>query len=383
MEKIIDAVDKELLLAELTPDKKLRNTNKGGNEIYVVTYHDSPNVLREIGRLREIAFRENNSCSGNACDLDKYDMLENPYRQLIVWDPEAEKIIGGYRFICGPDVVMDGNGIPMLTSSHLFTYSRKFIDEYLPHAMELGRAFVVPEYQSSKAGRKAIFALDNLWDGLGALMAERPTIKYFFGKVTISGDYNLYCRELINYFLTIYFPDKEKLMYPHSPVATLIDPGTFEGLFTGNDFKTDYATLNREVRAKGETIPPLVNAYIKLSDSMKYFGSSVNDELGDSVEAGILIDFDQMYEEKKERHVDSFIKEKKDIIEQRFPEFASNAGESLFSQLQQRRAVRQARRMQRLEARKAEKAERKQRKAMAEIQKGVDNILEHFKVRIN
>lgn len=351
MEKIIDPVDVELLLKELTPDKKLRNTNKNNNEIYVVTYHDSPNVLREIGRLREITFRDSNGGVGKSCDIDYFDTMEKPYRQLIVWDPESMKIIGGYRFICGPDICLDEHGQPVLATAPFMHFSQNFIDNYLVHVMELGRAFIAPEFQSTKAGRKALFALDNLWDGLGALMVERPGLKYFFGKVTIYPWYNALCRDMIFYFMDLYFHDDDRLVTVSEPMHYKTDVRELEKLFTGDDFKADYARLNKEVRANGENIPPLVNSYIKLSQSMRYFGNGVCEEFGNAIEAGILIDFDQMYDDKKERHVDSFIKDKETEIKHRFPLFAKNAGESLFSQLQERRALRQERRKRLLEKR--------------------------------
>ena len=166
MEEIISPIAIELLESELTSDKFLRKTNKGGNDIYLVTAHNSPNIMKEIARLREISFRSSGGGSGLSLDIDEYDTCQNPYQQLIVWNPEAREIIGGYRFIHGKDVDFDENGAPKLTSSHLFAYSEKFIKEYLPYTLELGRSFVRPEYQSSKMGAKSLFALDNLWDGI-------------------------------------------------------------------------------------------------------------------------------------------------------------------------------------------------------------------------
>ena len=176
MEKIIDPVSVSLLKAELTPDKKLCNTNKAGNEIYVIDAFDAPNVLREVGRLREISFREAGGSSGLSMDLDEFDTMENPYKQIVIWDPDSEAIIGGYRYILGPDVKIRPDGQPHLATSHMFHFSETFIKDYLPHVIELGRSFVTPAYQSSKAGAKAIFALDNLWDGIGAVMMQHPNI---------------------------------------------------------------------------------------------------------------------------------------------------------------------------------------------------------------
>ena len=185
MQPIIPPISLDVLKAELTPGKKLRDTNKSHNEIYVITHHDSPNVMKEIGRLREEAFRDSGGGSGLSMDIDEFDTMENPYKQLIVWDPDSEKILGGYRYILGSDIKLDENGQPVLATSHMFHFSEKFINEYLPYTIELGRSFVSPEYQSSKAGAKAIFALDNLWDGLCDLVIERPGMKYLVGKMTM------------------------------------------------------------------------------------------------------------------------------------------------------------------------------------------------------
>ena len=199
MEPIIAPVSVDLLKAELTPAKKLRDTNKSKNEIYVVNHHDSPNVMREIARLREVTFRDAGGGSGLEMDIDEFDTMENPYQQLIVWDPEAEKILGGYRYILGTDIKLDENNQPLLATAHMFHFTEKFVKEYLPYTIELGRSFVTPEYQSSKAGAKALFALDNLWDGLGALIVKCTNMKYFFGKMTMYPEYNREARDLIRH----------------------------------------------------------------------------------------------------------------------------------------------------------------------------------------
>ena len=107
MEEIIKPVSKELLKAELTEDRRLRMTNKSNNQIYIITHQNAPNVMREIGRLREIAFRAAGGGTGMSMDIDEYDTMEHPYKQLIVWNPEAEEILGCYRYLLGTDVRFD------------------------------------------------------------------------------------------------------------------------------------------------------------------------------------------------------------------------------------------------------------------------------------
>ena len=307
---IIAPISKELLKAELTKDKFLRHTNKANNEIYIITHHNSPNVMLEIGRLREIAFRYYGGGTGLATDIDEYDTMDNPYKQLIVWNPDAEEIIGGYRFICGPDIVFDDNGEPVLATSHLFHFSKKFVDEYLPYTFELGRSFVTLEYQSTRIGSKGIFALDNLWDGLGALSVADPSMKYFFGKVTMYNTYDTQARDMILYFLNKYFPDPDRLVYPKHSLQIQSDQRTLKRMFDGGTFKADYKILNTAVRRMDLNIPPLVNAYMSLSPQMKVFGTAVNDAFGDVEETGILINKDEILEEKKKRHIESYLLDK-------------------------------------------------------------------------
>ena len=201
MEEIIKPISKELLKAELTEDKRLRMTNKSNNQIYIITAQNAPNVMKEIGRLREIAFRAAGGGTGLSMDIDEYDTMENPYKQLIVWNPEAEEILGGYRYLLGTDVRFDEKGAPILATSHMFNFSEKFLKEYLPTTVELGRSFVTLEYQSTRAGSKGLFALDNLWDGLGALTVIKSNVKYFFGKMTMYPSYNRFGRDMILFFL--------------------------------------------------------------------------------------------------------------------------------------------------------------------------------------
>ena len=310
MENIIPPVDKKLIISELTKDKFLRDTNKANNEIYIITHHNSPNTMREIGRLREIAFRHYGGGTGFSVDVDEYDTMDNPYKQLIVWNPEAEEILGGYRFICGPDIKFDKNGEPVLATSHLFHFSQKFIKEYLPYTFELGRSFVSLEYQTTRIGSKGIFALDNLWDGLGALAVADPSMKYYFGKVTMYNTYNIEARNMILYFMKKYFPDSDTLIWPKQSVKIETSESVLANIFYENELKADYKILNSAVRKLGINIPPLVSAYMGLSPQMKVFGTAVNDEFGNVEETGILINIDEIQEEKKKRHIESYLLEK-------------------------------------------------------------------------
>ena len=312
---IIQPISKELLKNELTPDKQLRMTNKSNNEIYVITAHNAPHVMLEIGRLREIAFREAGGGTGKETDIDEFDTCENCYKQLIVWNPEEEEIIGGYRYLPGTDWQYDAQGQPILATSHMFHFSEKFIKEYAPQTVELGRSFVSLPYQSSRMGAKSLFALDNLWDGLGALTVIRPNVRYYFGKMTMYPSYVRKGRDMILYFLKKYFDDKEHLIIPVKPLELETDPTELDALFCGHSFKEDYLILNREIRKLGYNIPPLVNAYMGLSPTMKLFGTAINYGFGDVEETGILIAIDEIFEEKRKRHIDTFIAMHHDELE--------------------------------------------------------------------
>ena len=311
---VIEPVSKDVLKAELTPDRQLRMTNKSNNQIYIVTAHNAPNVMREIGRLREIAFREAGGGTGKEMDIDEFDTCENCYKQLIVWNPEAEEIIGGYRYLEGTKWEFGSDGQPHLATSHMFHFSERFLREYAPYTIELGRSFVSVPYQSSRMGAKSLFALDNLWDGLGALTVIMPNVRYFFGKMTMYPSYVRKGRDMILYFLKKYFDDKDDLVIPMKPLKIEANEAELAALFCEHNFKGDYRILNREVRALGYNIPPLVNAYMSLSPTMRLFGTAINYGFGDVEETGILIAVDEILEDKRKRHIDSFVRENPDAL---------------------------------------------------------------------
>ncbi len=312
MEEVIQPVSRDLLRAELTEERRLRMTNKSHNQIYIVTAHNAPNTMREIGRLREIAFRAAGGGTGKSMDIDEFDTMESPYKQLIVWDPETEEILGGYRYILGTDVRYRPDGQPMLATAHLFHFSDKFLNEYMPVTIELARSFVTLEYQGTRAGSKGLFALDNLWDGLGALMVIMPNVKYFFGKVTMYPSYIRKGRDMILYFLKKHFADRDDLITPLRPLTIESDETELARLFCHDTFKDDYRVLHNEIRNMGYNIPPLVNAYMNLSPTMKMFGTAINYGFGDVEETGILIAVDEIVEEKRMRHVESFLRNEPD-----------------------------------------------------------------------
>ncbi len=306
MMPIIPPILTSELEKELTREKFVRVTNKGQNIIYDFAANEAPLLMREVGRLRELTFRSAGGGTGLEVDIDEYDVSDHPYRQLIVWDPIDKEILGGYRYIIGDKVKIGSNGVPELATTEMFHFSETFIKEYLPYTIELGRSFVQPQYQSSKAGAKALYALDNLWDGLGALVIENPSIKYFFGKVTMYTHFNRTARDLILSFMNKYFEDKERLVYPYEPVQIGLTENELKQIFVDPDFVDDYKVLVKRVRDFGENIPPLVNAYMTLSPSMRSFGTAINTHFGDVEETGIIITIKELYKDKTDRHMNTY-----------------------------------------------------------------------------
>jgi hypothetical protein len=304
----IPPVDRSLLEAELTPEKFVRKTNNGNNLIYIFDYKDSPNLMRELGRLREITFKDSGGGTGNEIDIDEFDLGDKPFRQLIVWNPEDKEIVGGYRFARGDSFQFDGKGEVLSPTAELFTFSEKFIKDYLPWSIELGRSFVQPNYQPQFNLRKGMYSLDNLWDGLGAIVIDNPGYKFLFGKVTMYPQYDHLARDLVLFFLNKFFPDPENLLVPRESLPLRHDKDFLESIFTGATYEDNYKILVHQVRAKGENVPPLVNAYMSLSRTMKTFGTALNRGFGNVEETGIIVTISDIYDFKIDRHIASYKK---------------------------------------------------------------------------
>ena len=305
---IAPPVDRELIKKELKQKHFLRMTNRGNKEIYITTAHLSPNIMREIGRLRELSFAADGGGTGKEVDIDEYDTLPDPYccKQLFVWNTEEEEIIGGYRFTHGSTMMVKPDGTIMTPTAEHYHFSREFIDNYLPYTVELGRAFVQPAYQPSLNLGKGLYSLDNLWDGLGALIVEIPETRYFLGKITIYDSMDREARDLILFFYQKYFPDPDGLIWPYEPTHIETDYNRLVRLFNGRNYKEDYQILLHAVRARGCTVPPLVNAYMNLSSTMRYFGTCPDHGLPGTNGVGILITLKDINDDKRVRHINSY-----------------------------------------------------------------------------
>lgn len=306
MQPIIEKVDRDLLIAELENDIYVRPTNNGRNEIYIFNGNTSPNLLLELGRLREVTFRAAGGGTGKSADVDEFDTGDYAYEQLIVWNPEDREIVGGYRYKLCRDA-KDSHGNFHLSTSEIVRYSDKMTREFFPWTIELGRSFVQPQYQPSAENRKGLFSLDNLWDGLGALVVMHQDMKYFFGKVTMYRDFERYARDLILSFMHFYFPDPDHLIEIPNPLQIENDCSAFLAELEGKTYKEGHAILNQKVRELGENIPPLVNSYMNLSPTMRTFGSAINDHFGDVEETGIMVTIADIYPSKKDRHIITYL----------------------------------------------------------------------------
>lgn len=305
---IAPPVDRELIKKELKQKHFLRMSNRGNKEIYVTTAHLSPNIMREIGRLRELSFAVDGGGSGKEVDIDMYDTLDDPYccKQLFVWSPEDEEIIGAYRFIHGSNMMRRDDGSIVTPTADQYQFSEQFINDYLPYTVELGRAFVQPAYQPGNNLRKGLYSLDNLWDGLGCLILEIPETRYFFGKITMYGDLDLKARDMILYFYQKHFPDRDGLVWPYERVSIQTDYNQLVRLFNGRNYKEDYQILLHAVRACGCTVPPLINSYMNLTPTMRSFGTCPNHHLKGTTDTGILITLGDLFPDKRKRYLDSY-----------------------------------------------------------------------------
>jgi hypothetical protein len=301
-ENIIDPIDRETLKRELTQDIFIRPTNNASNEIYIFKGDEKPNLMKEVGRLREVSFREAGGGTGKPLDVDEFDSGPYSYSQLIVWDPNENAIVGGYRVVLCKDT-QDTEGNFHLSTTEIFQFSERLKRDYFPYAIELGRSFVQPEFQPSVGSRKGLFSLDNLWDGLGALVVMHPEMKYFFGKITMYTDFNREARDTILRFMHHYFPDPDGLAIVDSPVVLEYECKDFIEKLHGLDYKDGHKLLNTTVRDLGENIPPLFNNYMNLSPTMRTFGTTTNSHFGDVEETGIMVTIQDIYDQKKDRYV--------------------------------------------------------------------------------
>jgi len=300
---LIKPVSRKLLCDELTTDRLIRPTRIGNNQVYIFTAHKAPNLMQEVGRLRELTFRDAGAGFGTAVDIDHFDTDEYPCRQLIVWDPVMEEIIGGYRF----NIFHNFKGKPLrdipLANKSLYSISNTFTNEYIPYLVELARAFIQPKYQPKLAGRKAAFSLDNIWDGLGALVVKYPFIRYFFGRLTFFSNYDPTVRDLAFYFFAKHLQGNPALLSAKKPFEFPTLSNDLEKVIGGSSIKDDFTKLNQAAKNHGTTIPPLVKSYFNVSGTLRVFEPVFDSYFASSYAAAILVTIADVYPAFVKRYI--------------------------------------------------------------------------------
>lgn len=342
---IMNLIPSSLLEDELKLARFVKDTEHGGNKIYVFSGKKCPRLMVQIGILREMSFRQGGGGTNLSVDIDRWDefdptklpvdspyfdlsyfnslgpFAENGFQQLIVWDPENKEIIGGYRYVEMNNFINKDHTSIDTPTADLFDCSREFIRMYAPFTIELGRSFVQPKYQLRAdyvPPRKAIYALDNLFDGLGTLVVDykNKNIQYFFGKVTMYKTYNRQARNMILYYMEKHFPDNYQLV---SPKLELIPPGLkdeidlLESIFVGNTEREDKQILIkslRDIRDGKQVMPPLFKKYTEMSPTMKMFGTAINHHCGEVEETAIMTKISDIVEEYKKNYIRNYFQKK-------------------------------------------------------------------------
>ena len=300
---LIEPVPRELLRQELTTDCLVRSTRIGSNDVYIFTALNAPNLMQEVGRLRELTFRDAGAGFGTAVDIDHFDTDFYPCKQLIVWDPLAEEIIGGYRFNTFHQFTVSSLKDIPLANKLLYNFSATFTAEYLPYLVELTHAFIQPKYQVKYAGRKATFSLDNIWDGLGALVLKYSFIKYFFGRITFFADYDPKVRDLAFYFFAKHLKGEQTLIKAKEPFPLSTVIAELEKVIDGQSSEEDYKKLNQAAKNHGTAIPSLVKSYINVSGTMKVFEPVFDPYFCSTYAAAIMVTIADIYPAFVKRYI--------------------------------------------------------------------------------
>lgn len=290
---IVRPEDPKVLKKELASAEKL-GTTSDGKKIYLVSYEQGKNLLREIARLREVTFRRVGEGTGLAKDMDEFDTF---YRHIILWDDDNLEIVGAYRLgICSE--ILSRQGLNGLYTTTLFNFSQSMY-ALLPQAVELGRSFVQKRYWRSNA-------LDYLWQGIGAFLATYPEIKYLFGAVSISNSYSEEAKDLIVHFYKKWFPDKQALAVAKNRYnISAKKEQELKALFSGHDFKSDLQKLKEYLKQYGFAIPILYKQYTDLCQDggVRFMDFGVDKNFASCVDGLILVQIDMIKSRKRERYL--------------------------------------------------------------------------------
>ncbi|EKE68280.1 GNAT family N-acyltransferase [Gallaecimonas xiamenensis] len=283
--------DRQALMEVLEQCQRLGQT-PDGMQIFLYHFASDCPLMREIGRLREIAFRAVGEGTGRRRDTDRFDV---DYLHLVLWDPKRLEIAGAYRLADAAKLGRCG-----LYSQTLFDYGPD-MDPILAEGLELGRSFVQPAYWGKRA-------LDYLWLGIGAFLAQNPQYRYLFGPVSLSANFPPAARDLMVYFYRLYF-GKESLSTRHrSPYQ--LDPSTLADLtatFKGDDYKHDFVLLKDKLASMGVSVPTLYKQYAEVCEpgGVRFLDFGVDPDFGDCVDGLVLVDVEQLKPQKRARYIDA------------------------------------------------------------------------------
>ncbi len=283
-------IKKELKNAELLGE------TKDGKKIYLYANTEESIILKEIGRLREVAFRKVGEGANQRRDLDRYDKY---YKHIVLWDEDDLEIVGSYR-IGECKEIIDKFGVDGLYNTTLFDFSDKFLN-LLPDSIELGRSFVQPKYWGTRA-------LDYLWYGIGAYLKNNPQIKYMFGPVSLSATYSQICKDVIFNFFDNYFADTENLVSSKSPYDFKKDTDLLDILdkeLVKDNYKDDFKTVKKLLKNFDTSIPVLYKQYAELCDEggIKFCAYNIDKDFASCVDSFIVVDISKIKESQRKRYI--------------------------------------------------------------------------------
>jgi len=284
------SIKKELKKSELL------GQTKDGKLIYLYENTKESIVLKEIGRLREFAFRKVGEGANERRDLDKYDKY---YKHIVLWDENDLEIVGSYR-IGECNNIIKKHEVNGLYNSTLFDFSKDF-EELLDDSIELGRSFVQPKYWGTRA-------LDYLWYGIGAYLNKNPQIKYMFGPVSLSASYPKVAKDIIFNFFDSYFADEKNLVKAKLPYNFKSDASLTSMLdneLTLDDYKNDFKTVKKLLKNFDSTIPVLYKQYAELCEDggIKFCAYNVDEDFASCVDSFIIVDISKIKTSQQERYI--------------------------------------------------------------------------------
>ena len=283
---------KDELIRELKKSKLIGETGDG-KKIYLYDYEDDSIVLKELGRLRELSFRKVGEGINKKRDTDKYDIY---YQHIILWDENDLEIVGSYRIGNG-DFINKNIGVKGFYSNTLFKFHDK-INPYLQDSIELGRSFVQPKYWGTRA-------LDYLWYGIGAYLKTKPNIKYMFGPVSISGTFPSAAKDMLIFYYSHYFSNKEEIVEAKIPYQYSSHIQDLKDNFILNDRKKDFKTLKSTLNSMGVTVPTLYKQYADICEEggVKFLGFNVDPDFSDCIDGFILVKVDLIKANQRKRYM--------------------------------------------------------------------------------